>query len=253
MRRTALTLLACLLAAAAFCQDKAAQIANLEAQLNAVQATYAPIEQRLKALDVDRSNNQFAADAYKKYNAKYSDDVNSFNNQQDEVNRQQDMLNTSVVNYKQRLAQHNANKCVQVAGSGTCNWYNNEADQLNANQAQIAQAQTVLDQSNRSLDTQRQSLVTTKSQLDTIWNQGKANDDKYVAAMDQLKADYRASRAKELELQRQLAILKGDRAACFKAIPPACQNPAVGPDGKPILDQDCERMHAACGKMFDGN
>src|SRR5271156_3913517 len=104
--------------AAAFSQDKAAQIANLESQLSAVQATYGPMEDRLKALDVDKSNNQFAADAYKKYNAKYAEDTVAFNNQQDEVNRQQNMLNVSSQNYLQRLAQHNAARCTQVPGSG---------------------------------------------------------------------------------------------------------------------------------------
>jgi len=256
MRRIGLTLLALLallLAIPAFSQDKAAQIANLESQLGAVQANYPTMQDRLKVLDTTKDNILFAAKAYTKYNDAYTADTVAFNNQQDEVNRQQNMLNVSGENYKQRLAQHNANRCTEVTGSGTCNWYNAEANQLDANKAQIQQAQAPIDRANAQLDAQRQNLAQTKAKLDTIWNQGQADADKYEAAMKQLRADYQANRAKELDLQRQLAILKGDQAACFKAIPPACQNPAVGPDGKPILDQNCERMHAACGKMFDGN
>ena len=122
MRRIGLTLLALLallLAIPAFSQDKAAQIANLESQLGAVQANYPTMQDRLKVLDTTKDNILFAAKAYTKYNDAYTADTVAFNNQQDEVNRQQNMLNVSGENYKQRLAQHNANRCTEVTGSGT--------------------------------------------------------------------------------------------------------------------------------------
>ena len=72
--------------------------------------------------------------------------------------------------------------------------------------------------------------------------------------MIQLKADYEAAAAREVQLKQQIALLQGDVNSCLSAIPPACQNPAIDPTtGKPILDQNCENMKAVCGKMFDGN
>jgi chromosome segregation ATPase len=253
MKRAMLSLFACLLAISAFAQDKAAQIADLQNQLTQVQSAYLAMEKRYDALSVQKDNIKFAVDTYTKYHDQYVQDVNGFNQKQDEVNRQQQLLQPSVDNYRQRLAAHNASQCTEVQGSGTCNWYNNEANSIDAQKAAIQQAQSQVDQQNAGLNGQRQNLAETKSKLDTIWDQNQANITQWKADMGQLKADYDANIARENAIKAQLAALYGSVNACLKAIPPACANPVIGPDGRPILDQNCEIMKAQCSKMFDGN
>ncbi len=253
MKRIAIALFALLMVIPAFSQDKAAQIANLQNELSTVQQSYPAMEKRLDALTTTKGNIEFAIDAYTKYNDKYKTDIASFNQQQDQVNRQQELLQPSIDNYQQRKAAHNANRCTEVQGSGTCNWYNAEADSIDAQRGQIQQAQAQVAAQQNALEPQRQALATTLNQLTEIWNNNQANITKWKADMTQLKADYDAAVAREKEIQSQLAVLYGDVNGCLKQIPAACQNPAIGPDGKPILDQNCEQMHAACGKMFDGN
>lgn len=253
MRRIALSLLACLLAIPALAQDKLAQIENLQNQLTEVQANYAPMEKRYDALDTKKDEIKFANDAYVKYHDQYVTDVNNFNAKRDEVNRQQQLLGPSVENYKQRLAAHNSRQCTEYNHDGSCNWYNNEANSIDAQRNQIAQAQAEIDAQQAPLDQQAANLEQTKGKLDTIYDLNVQNIAKWKADMAQLKADYQANLAQEKAIQAKLAELYGSVDVCLKQIPAACQNPAIGPDGKPILDQNCERMHAACGKLFDGN
>ncbi len=252
-RHFAVSLFVLLLVIPALAQNKAAQIADLQNQISNIEQSYPAMEKRFKDLDTQKDNIKFAVDAYTKYNDKYKQDLGNFNQRQNEVNRQQQLLQPSVDNYKQRVAAHNAHQCTEVRGSGTCNWYNNEANQLDANKAQIRQAQAQIDQQQNALEPQRQSLSTTLNQLKQIWDNNQTNIAKWKEDVGQLKSQYEAAAAKEAELKRQLAILQGDNAACLKTIPAACEKPAIGPDGKPILDQNCERMKAACSRMFDGN
>jgi chromosome segregation ATPase len=254
MKKVAVSLFVLLLAIPAFSQGKAAQIAALQTELSQIQASYPVMEQKLKDFDVQKDNIKFAVDAYTKYNDQYKTDIANFNQKQDEVNRQQQLLQPSIDNYKQRLAQHNANQCTEVRGSGTCNWYNNEANQLDANKAQILQVQNQIDAQQGALEPQRSNLRETLSKLETIWQNNQTNIANWKAGMIQLKSDYEAAAARETQIKQQIAILQGDVNSCLKAIPPACQTPAIDPTtGKPILDQNCENMKAVCSKMFDGN
>ncbi len=253
MKRIALALAVCLLAISAFAQDKAAQIAALQNELTQVQQSYPAMEQRLKDFDTQKDNIKFAVDAYTKANEKYKADIADFNQRQGEANRAQELLQPSVDNYKQRKAQHDGNRCTEVRGSGTCDWYNQEADSIDAQRNQILQAQAQVDAQQNALEPTRQYLKTTLGQLTEIWNNNQTNIANWKAGMVQLKADYEAAAAREVQLKQQIALLQGDVNSCLSAIPPACQQPAIGPDGKPILDQNCENMKAVCSKMFDGN
>jgi len=254
MKRTfAVMLFAFLLAIPAFSQDKAAQIADLQNQLNNVQQAYAPMEDRLTALDAKKGEIKYAVEVYNKYHDQYQTDVDNFNQKQNDVNRQQQLLNPSIENYMQRKAQHDGNQCQYVQGTNTCDWYNREADQLNANRAQLAAAQAAITAQQAPLDSQKANLDQTKGKLEQIYQNNQSNIDQWKADMTQLKADYDANLAKEKEIKAKLAILYGSVNACLQQIPPACQQPAIGPDGKPILDQNCEFMKAQCSKMFDGN
>lgn len=253
MKRVLFSLVAILMAIPVFAQSKAAQLAALQNELTQVQASYPAMEDRLKALDVQKDNIKFAADAYTKANDQYKTDIANFNQKQDAVNRQQQLLQPSIDNYRQRKAQHNANQCTEVRGSGTCNWYNQEADSIDAQRNAIFQQQQQIDAQQNQLEPQRANLKETLSKLTEIWNNNQTNIAKWKQDMVQLKSDYEAAAAREQQIKQQIAFLQGGVNACLKAIPPACQNPAIGPDGKPILDQNCENMKAACSQMFDGN
>jgi chromosome segregation ATPase len=253
MKRIMLSLFAVLLVIPAFAQDKAAQIASLKNDLVNVQQNYAPMEKRYDSLTEKKDEIKFAVDAYTKYNDKYKVDVDDFNNKQNAVNRQQELLNPSIQNYQQRLAAHNSHQCVEYNHDGSCSGYNAEANQLDANKAQLAQVQAQIDAAQAPLNQQKGYLDQTKAKLDTIWQNNQDNITKWKADMTQLKADYDANLAREKAIQAQLAALYGSVNSCLQEIPAACQQPAIGPDGKPILEQNCERMHAACSAMFDGN
>jgi len=236
-----------------FSQDKAAQIADLQNQLTQVQQAYAPMEKQYDALDAKKGEIKYAVETYTKYHDKYAQDIDNFNQKQNDVNRQQQLLNPSVQNYMQRKAQHDGNQCQYVQGTNTCDWYNREADQLNANRNQLRQAQDAINAQQAPLDSQKASLDQTKGQLDQIWQNNHDNIEKWKADMGQLKTNYDANLAREKAIQAQLAGLYGSLNSCLKEIPAACQQPAIGPDGKPILDQNCEIMKRQCSKMFDGN
>jgi len=242
-----------LLALPMFAQDKASQIASLQGQIDTIEQNFVPLKARLDDLTALKSRNDFALDAYKKYSAKYSTDLADFNVRRVAVNREQELLNPSINNYTARAAAHNAHQCVEYNHDGSCNWYNQEAAQLDANKAQLQQAQNAIDAKQAPLDTEKQGLDTTKAQLQTIYDQDAVNVEKYRQGMDQLKSEVFPLVDKENALLRQIAILKGNTADCMKAIPPECEKPQIGPDGKPILNQKCEQMVAQCRAAFDGS
>jgi chromosome segregation ATPase len=241
------------LAVPAFSQGKAAQIADLKDQLNNVQQNYPPMEKRYDALDTKKGEIKYAVEVYNKYNDQYKTDVDSFNQKQSDVNRQQQLLNPSIQNYMERKQQHDGNRCTYTEGTNTCDWYNREADQLNANRAQLAAAQAAITAQQGPLDAQKSNLDQTKSKLDQIYQNNQTNIDKWKADMTQLKADYDANLAREKAILAQLAVLYGSVNSCLQEIPAACQQPAIGPDGKPVLDQNCEIMKRQCSNMFDGS
>jgi chromosome segregation ATPase len=242
-----------MLAVLAFSQDKAAQITDLQNQLNAVQQEYVPMLAQLKTLKTDQDNNKFAWDAYKKADDQYNVDLAAFNSKMNEANRAAQLLKPSIDNLKQRMDAHNANQCVEKNHDGSCAWYDREAAQLNANADQVEQAKAQVRAQYQALAPESQRLDTTLSQLKTIYSQAKANDEKWQASMAQLKSQYLAVKVREDAIKAKLAALHGTVDQCFRSIPAKCQSPAIGPDGKPILDQNCEDMVAQCRAIFDGS
>jgi len=253
MKRILLFPLLAVLALPLLAQDKAAQVADLQNQITAIDQSFVPMKDRMDALEKQNEDSKFTWGAYKKANDQYNADIAAFNVKMDAANRASQLLKPSIDNFDQRLASHNANQCVERNHDGSCGWYNNEAAQLEANRAQLNQAKAQVDAQFAALTPEAQRLDTTKAQLTTIYNQGMANDAKWRQGMDQLKSDYYGAVDKQNELKRKLAILQGSRDDCFKAIPPKCQTPQIGSDGKPVLDQDCERMVAQCRAAFDGS
>jgi chromosome segregation ATPase len=196
---------------------------------------------------------KFTAAAYGKAYAQFKSDLSNFNAEQDNVNRAFELLKPAFDNYVQRKAQHDANRCTEVQGSGTCNWYNQEADSINAQRDQIVAVKGPLDQRQASLDSQHANLAQTQEKLTEIYNNQVANYDKWKAEQDSIKSTYEDLKARIDNLNKQLAVLYGNLASCLKEIPAACQQPAIGPDGQPVLDQNCEIMKRQCSNMFDGS
>jgi chromosome segregation ATPase len=257
MKRILLSFLLVLLSAPLFAQSKAAQIADLQNQINQIDQSFTPMMQHLTEMKTKADNIQFGIDAYDKAKKQYEADCAVHDQRQDEVTRQFALLKPSIDNYSQRVDQHNARSCTEQCTNGHCDgscaWYTAEKNQLDANKAQLVEAFNRVNAQQIPLTTEYNDLMQTKAKLQTIYDQNQANVAAWQREMGQIKADYEAAAAKRADLERQLAALYGDVNTCIKAIPPACQSPAIGPDGKPILDQNCENMKAACSKMFDGS
>jgi chromosome segregation ATPase len=222
----------------------------IQQQLNDHITKRADIAARSDKQDAKASDIKFVYDAWVKQSAKYKDDLAEYNAKNTEVKRQYELLQPALDNYKQRLAQHNANQCTEVCTNGSCDgkcaWYTAEKNQLDNNRAQLQQAYAPLDAQAQQLQSTAQYLDTTASQLDTIQAGLQKDLATWKQAETDLKAEWDANEAEIARLQALLAKLKGENDACFAKIPPACQM-------NPLLDDKCEQMHAACGKLFDGN
>src|SRR5271170_5172423 len=190
-------LLGSLLVLPTFAQDKATQIANLQGQIDTIEQQFGPLKARLDDLQKQKDNNDFVGAAYNKQNAKYATDLADFNGRRTEVNRQQQLLNPSIENFQQRIASHNAHQCVEHNNDGSCNWYNQEANQLDALKADLLARQDAITARQAPLDTEKGYLDQTKAKLQTIYDQAVENDKKYRAGMDQLKSEVFPLRDKE--------------------------------------------------------
>lgn len=238
--------------------DKASEIADTKAQIAALENETPAMLDRLGALKTEKENQiTFVGDAYDKQKANYDQEVAAFNQKQDNVNRQYELLKPSLDNYSQRVNAHNANQCTEkcVNGScdGSCAGYVAEKNQLDANKAQLEQAYAPVDAAAQQLQSQRDNLAQTHEKLETIRTGLNDEIESWKGKVAQLKAEWDEHSAKIAALEAKLAALYGSVNSCTQDIPVECDKPAIGPDGKPILDQNCEQMHAACAKMFDGN
>jgi len=204
----------------ALCQDNNGtlgdQINSVKAKLKAAEQQDADYAAQFKNIETRVEDIKFAADAYKKQNDRWKQDC--------------DNLNT-------RIKDHNDHACTEKCANGkcdgSCRWYEDEAARENSEGAQLKQQATLLEQirTNVLRDTQdyaeRFKALTQKK-------------DENVAQIDHLKA--------------QLTDLLGRYDQCRGSIPAKCDSPdAVSADGKPLLKGACEKMHAKCGRMFDGN
>jgi len=257
MKRIAITLFALLLVIPAFSQDKAAQIADVKNQIAALENDTPAMLDRLKTLNTEKDNQiTFVGQAYDKQEAQYQQDVAAFEQKAGNLKRQYDLLQPALDNYNQRVAAHNANQCTETNHDGSCGWYTAEKNQLDANEAQLRQAYAPLDQQKAQLQSDKSYLDQTQEKLETI--RTGLNDEiaSWKGKVAQLKADWEEHEAQLAKLNAELAILYGSVNNCMTEVyttNPGCERPAYGPDGKPILDQNCERMKAECSKMFDGN
>lgn len=254
------TLCTLLLAVSALAQDKAAEIADVKNQIATLENETPAMLDRLKALDSEKDNQiTFVGEAYDKQKAQFDQEYSAFQQAAADVKHQYAILQPSLDNYNQRVAAHNAHQCTEkcVNGScdGSCAWYTAEKNQLDANQAQLQQAYAPVDARAAQLKQQAAYLGQTSEKLETI----RVNLNNEIASwkgkVAQLKADWEEHQRKMAALEARLAALYGSADACMAEAKssPTCEKPAIGPDGKPILNQDCERMVARCRTMFDGS
>lgn len=156
----------------------------------------------------------------------------------DQVKKQADKFQTDRADLNMRMdsqatviANHNSRCAGAFTDPGYVNSCNAEADQIDA-------TSSTLNQENNSLE-QTRSLIKEAIQTQTEETEKVAAQDK--AAMD---------RQNELAADEQRII---DRLTQIKGQVDTCQSAIDAVDAHPSSDSYKERMHAACGSMFDGN
>lgn len=252
MNATKNVILAVLLfSVAALGQTTGADLDAIQQQLNTHINQRADIAARSDTQDKVADNIKFVYDAWTKQSAKYKTDLDAYNTKNVDVMHQFEVLKPSLDNFSERMRTHNANQCVEKCTQGggcdgSCGWYERERVQLDENQAQLKSAYAPLDAQAAQLTTDKGYLDQTAGKLDQIAEGLQKDIPAWKQAEADLKTEWDANEAEIARLQAMLSKLKGENDACFAKIPPACQM-------NPLLDDKCEQMHAACGKMFDGN
>jgi peptidoglycan hydrolase CwlO-like protein len=192
------------------------RIKDVKTKLKAAQQQDADYAAQFKNLESRLDDIKFAADAYKKQNDRWKQDA--------------DNLNVQIRYHNDHMC---TEKCVNGKCDGTCQWYRDEAERENSGGAQLKQQADLLEQIRNNV------LRDTQDYAERVKALAEKSDEN-TALIDRLKA--------------QLLDLLGRYDQCRGSIPANCDAPnAVGPDGKPVLKAACERMHAKCGRMFDGN
>ncbi len=192
------------------------QIKDVKAKLKAAEQQDADYAAQFKNIGTHLDDIKFAADAYKKQNDRWKQDA--------------DNLNIQIKYHNDHMC---TEKCANGKCDGTCQWYRDEATKENSEGAQLKQQAELLDQIRNNVLRDTNDYVERVKAL-------KEKSDENTALIDRLKA--------------QLTDLLGRYDQCRGSIPATCDAPnAVGPDGKPLLKGACEKMHAKCGRMFDGN
>ena len=226
------------------------KIHEIQKELNAHFAKRADFDATEKTLTAKASDITFAYDAWVKQSAVQQQEVGTLSGKVKELGRQNDLLKPALDNFDQRVNAHNAHKCTEKCSNGHCDgscaWYTAEKAQLDADMAQLQAAYAPLDRQTAELQNEQTQLNKNGDLLDQIRKNVHTDAANWNEAEAQLKASRDANEAEITRLQVKLAKLRGENSDCFSKIPSACQM-------NPLLDDQCEEMHAACGKSFDGN
>jgi len=217
---------------------------SIKAQLEDIDATAGPLlakrNENKKAYELLTQTAADIKDGFAtldKYTAKYQSDKTAY-----DLNLA--AYSTAAGELNSALDSHNANRCTAPSDNpGVCAAYNAEADRLNARRAQLQPTKDSLDQTKAFLDTTVGQLRELQSVMQAKYEKFAADAKAYDAQNNENEAKIKALADRWNAL---MGKLKGNNDACFAQIPPACQV-------NPLLDDKCEKMHAACGAMFDGN
>ena len=140
----------------------------------------------------------------------------------------------------------NGNNC-----DGTCAWYTAEKNALEQRQATLkAQVAPILAQK-AELEQEGDTLKKSSDDLDQIIDTVQAQTLKWTADVKQFKADWDDNEAQITVLQNTITRLQQIKKAlddCTRSIPAECEAPNT-----PYWVGQCATMHAACGRIFDGN
>ncbi len=146
--------------------------------------------------------------------------------------KQSAILQQSFDEWQQKANAHNATQCTEQCDQnghcdGSCGWYTAEKTRLEGEYGQ---------------------LKTNAGLLNEIQARVSSDTEQWTADAKALIAEAGENEALIAQLQQQLADLRAQQVDCLKSIPKECDNPYTT-----ALVTKCERMHAACGRMFDGN
>ena len=256
MKSVTLPILCLLLASVCWGQDKAAQIADVKNQIATLEQETPGMLKTLDSLKTEKADKiDWVGQAYDKAKAAYDQEVATFTAKATDLKRHYDLLQPALDNYNQRVDAHNAHQCTETNHDGSCAWYTAEKNQLDANAAELQKAYAPLDAQKAQLQQEGANLQQTEDKLNQI--RTNLNDEvvSWKGRVEELKTKWEEHQQKMAELEAKLAALYGSVDACMAEARSSttCENPAIGPDGKPILNQDCERAVAKCRSMFDGS
>jgi chromosome segregation ATPase len=233
-------------------QDKAADIADLEQQINDEFTKAVPLKQRLDVAEANGHSIVAALDAEQKDEQALELRMQPFEQQKQALDRRYKLLEPALENYNDRVTSHNSHVCTEQctngACDGSCGWYRQEKAMLDHNEAELEKAYKPLDEQRDALATSAAPFLKQAQELDDRKKRLQAQYADYKATEDQIKSDWLVIQTRIQDLQRQIAVLKGDTDTCLKAIPAYCDAPDT-----PDLVTKCENMHAQCGKVFDAN
>jgi chromosome segregation ATPase len=240
---------------AAHADDIDAQIIAAQTSLTQHMTKRVTMTAQWPAFEQKKSDIEFAYAALVKQAPIVKQEAEEIGAKQRNIDAQYDSLKSAVAQLQADGARHNANscteKCTQNSCDGSCAWYNNEKAALEQRQANLNQQIQSVNAANQENDNQRQTVKKSAEDLQVIQDKVSADTLQWTADVKQFKADWEDNEAQITVLQNTLARLKQIKTqvdGCMRSIPTECDNPATTE-----LVTRCEKMHAACGKMFDGN
>ena len=236
---------------------------SIDDQINAAQSSLNDHLQKREELtkqwptfEQKKSDIEFAYAAYQKQAPIVKQEIASWNQKEDACAAQFQAYVPALNQLEADGTRHNntscTEKCTQGGGcDGTCAWYENERRALEQRQATLkAQVAPILAQK-KELDQEGDTLKASATDLDTIMDTVSAQTLQWTADVKQFKATWDDNEAQITVLQNTLVRLKQIKASvdsCMRSIPAECDAPNT-----PLLVTKCEKMHADCGRLFDGN
>jgi septal ring factor EnvC (AmiA/AmiB activator) len=198
------------------------QIRDLQKQLGNGFAKRTEFQSQTKILAQKKDDILFAFDAWKKQSGIFEQDANDLNMRMDALDA--------------KVEQHNAHQCTEQCVNGHCD----------GSCAGYTAEKQKLDDQQGALRAEQAQLGKTANLLDQIRAQGNTDTEAWATKAKQLIADNADNEANIEHFQAQLVDLRKQYDSCRGSIPADCQV-------RNVLNDKCERMHAACGKLFDGN
>jgi chromosome segregation ATPase len=236
---------------------------SLDDQINAAQSSLndhiqkrQDLTQQWPKFEQRKSDIEFAYAAYQKQAPVVQQEAEQIGQKQSVIDSRYNALKPLVEQLQADGARHNANSCTEKCDQngrcdGSCAWYNNEKAALEQRQANLNAQIADVNAANQENDNERQTVKKSADDLDQIMDTVGKQTLQWTADVKQFKADWDDNEAQITVLQNTLARLKeikGQVDGCMRSIPAECDAPNT-----PLLVTKCEKMHADCGRMFDGN